>query len=187
MVVVFFTPYERERQAVKRIVALEGDVVVPVGVGGNGRRRKIQWDEQSGMDDLCSGRWVEFSTVDEEGGKQRKGGVRVPYGHVWLEGVNQAASVDSNELGPISKSLIIGVATGVVYPFSRTMPWRESWRDDCAGRVFRRDGRGRWRAVGRVDELDCCGEEGAEADDDDDDDVMAGEGGLVRVPEKWAL
>jgi signal peptidase I len=187
MVVVFYTPYERERQAVKRIVALEGDIVVPAdssvrasNARGHGRRR-IRWEEQRDMDDLCSGRWVRF-TIDEDGTQKQMAGMQVPYGHVWLEGVNQAASIDSNELGPISKSLIIGVATGVVYPFSRAMPWKESWQDDCAGRVFRRNGIGRYRAVDRTDEP-----ENRSGDSNGPDNSMAGDNSLIRVPEKWAM
>lgn len=48
--------------------------------------------------------------------------VRIPEGHCWVEGDNWDNSVDSNKYGPISKGLIFGVATHVIWP---THKWRE--------------------------------------------------------------
>jgi len=43
----------------------------------------------------------------------------VPEGHLWLEGDNWGNSVDSNKYGPVSKGLVFGVATAVIWPPSR--------------------------------------------------------------------
>lgn len=158
MIVVFRPPYEPghgynpDRLAVKRIVGLEGDIVVPLGaingnVGtkdGQARQRLLQrWKTGDEMDDLCSGRWIETEVEDRNGEINTMAGVKVPYGHVWLEGVNQANTVDSNDYGVVSKSLIQGVAVGVVLPRRRECDWRRSWRKDCGKRVFRvKKGRG---------------------------------------------
>jgi len=158
MVVVFQVPYDPERGVVKRIVGLEGDIVVPApeGSGANWRdRRKMRsrWQEGNEMDDISSGRWIE-GDVEDSAETVAKAGVLVPYGHVWVEGVNQAASVDSNDYGPISKSLITGIATKIVFPRGRTMPWEQSWEDDCLGRVFKKDSDGVFRIVTRLDKSD---------------------------------
>jgi len=47
--------------------------------------------------------------------------VKIPEGHCWVEGDNWHNSVDSNKYGPISKGLIFGVATHVIWPMHR---WR---------------------------------------------------------------
>jgi len=158
MVVVFQVPYDPERGVVKRIVGLEGDIVVPApeGSGANWRdrrRMRSRWQEGNEMDDISSGRWIE-GEVEDGAETVAKAGVLVPYGHVWVEGVNQAASVDSNDYGPISKSLITGVATKVLSPRGRTMPWEQSWEDDCHGRVFKKDSDSVFRTVKRLDKSD---------------------------------
>jgi len=158
MIVVFRPPYEPghgydpDRLAVKRIVGLEGDVVVPLGaIDENSgtkeslaRQRLLRlWKDAGEFGDICSGRWIETEVEDRHGDVRVLGGVKVPYGHVWVEGVNQANTVDSNDYGVISKSLIQGVAVGVVLPRARECDWRKSWRRDCGRRVFRvNDGRG---------------------------------------------
>jgi len=43
----------------------------------------------------------------------------VPEGRLWLEGDNWGNSVDSNKYGPVSKGLVFGVATAVIWPPSR--------------------------------------------------------------------
>jgi len=43
----------------------------------------------------------------------------VPDGHLWLEGDNWGNSVDSNKYGPVSKGLVFGIATAVIWPPSR--------------------------------------------------------------------
>jgi len=152
MIVVFRAPYkpghgyDPDRVAIKRIVGLEGDIVVPLAAINENenidRQRNLQlWKEDGEFDDICSGRWFETEVEDKHGDVQVLGGVRVPYGHVWIEGVNQRNTVDSNDYGMISKSMITGVAVGK--PWNRACDWRKSWRRDCGKRVFRmKEGRG---------------------------------------------
>jgi len=45
--------------------------------------------------------------------------VRIPSGHVWVQGDNRAVSVDSNKYGPVSLGLMVGVATHILWPLSR--------------------------------------------------------------------
>jgi len=47
--------------------------------------------------------------------------IRVPKGHVWVEGDNWNKSVDSNKYGPIPVGLVVGVATHVICPLDQ---WR---------------------------------------------------------------
>ncbi|PCD19185.1 hypothetical protein FGRA07_05990 [Fusarium graminearum] len=57
--------------------------------------------------------------------------VRVPQGHVWVEGDGPpGSSLDSNTYGPVSKQLITGRVTHVVFPFRKcgALPWREHKR-----------------------------------------------------------
>ncbi|CDR38991.1 CYFA0S02e10176g1_1 [Cyberlindnera fabianii] len=43
----------------------------------------------------------------------------IPRNHVWVEGDN-IHSIDSNTFGPISTGLVLGKATSIIYPFSRS-------------------------------------------------------------------
>ena len=102
----FMNPLRPEAFAVKRVIALEGDVVVL-----DGRRRP---SVREGPEPAAVRAW------DAWGGR-----VKVPAGHVWVEGDNLRESLDSNWYGPISKSLVTGRATAVVWPPRRfwTAPW----------------------------------------------------------------
>lgn len=51
--------------------------------------------------------------------KDKHTGIRVPRGHVWVEGDNSKYSHDSNNYGPISASLVTSKATHVIWPPSR--------------------------------------------------------------------
>lgn len=60
------------------------------------------------------------------------GVVDVPVGCVWVEGehpMSRERSLDSNWYGPVSKSLVVGRAVGVVWPWRRRgwIRW-EDWR-----------------------------------------------------------
>ncbi|CAZ80183.1 unnamed protein product [Tuber melanosporum] len=88
-VVLYRSPVDPERVAVKRVVGLEGDVVVVRPVGGG----------------LAGGRVGEA--------------VRVGAGKVWVEGDEGFWSVDSNVYGAIPKALIEAKVTHVVWPPSR--------------------------------------------------------------------
>ncbi|EXA48282.1 mitochondrial inner membrane protease subunit 2 [Fusarium oxysporum f. sp. raphani 54005] len=57
--------------------------------------------------------------------------VRVPQGHVWVEGDGPpGSSLDSNTYGPVSRQLITGRVTHIVFPFRKfgALPWRDHQR-----------------------------------------------------------
>jgi inner membrane protease subunit 2 len=113
-VVTFWKPHKPGEMGIKRVVAVEGDTVYPtrgyaLDPGGYKGRLKGLPDGLPDHD--------EDSVAGREG--EEVGKVVVPYGHVWIEGDNWRKSLDSNDFGPISKSLIQGKAVRV---------WREWWR-----------------------------------------------------------
>lgn len=120
MIVATCTPHDPERIAIKRIVALEGDTITP-------RAQSISESlkqEIMGLHDV-----------------QPRHAITVPFAHVWLEGDNAEKSLDSNHYGPISKSLIEGVATKIVFPRFRAGSPRwvdDGWEQLSKGRVVRR-------------------------------------------------
>ena len=99
----FWAPHKPDHLVVKRVVGLEGDEVVmdrrrmPREAGAEGDKLRKEWE--------LMGRW-NWEGSDKQGkggvgqglGKRR---VRVPYGHVWIEGDNWRESVDSNNYGPV--------------------------------------------------------------------------------------
>ncbi|QPG95023.1 hypothetical protein C2857_007515 [Epichloe festucae Fl1] len=94
MIVTLRSPVHPEVTAVKRVVALEGDVV----------KTKQPYP---------------ISTV------------RIPQGHVWVEGDGPPrSSLDSNTYGPVSKRLLTGRVTHIMYPFRKFGPvsWWEHER-----------------------------------------------------------
>ncbi|KAF2736756.1 LexA/Signal peptidase [Polyplosphaeria fusca] len=96
-IVTFWKPHNPREIGIKRIVAVAGDKVYPkrgYAVEGNG-------GERLGIMDGI------------EEGREGKGVVVVPYGHVWVEGDNWRNSSDSNDFGPISQGLIEGKAVRV--------------------------------------------------------------------------
>jgi mitochondrial inner membrane protease subunit 2 len=52
--------------------------------------------------------------------------VRVPQGHIWVEGDIKRTdkSMDSNTYGPISKQLVTGRLTYILYPWRKAGPVR---------------------------------------------------------------
>lgn len=80
------SPFHPEVIAVKRVVALEGDVI----------KTKKPYPVPT---------------------------VRIPQGHVWVEGDGPpGSSLDSNTYGPISKRLLTGRVTHIVYPLKKFGP-----------------------------------------------------------------
>lgn len=80
------SPFHPEVIAVKRVVALEGDVI----------KTKKPYPVAT---------------------------VRIPQGHVWVEGDGPpGSSLDSNTYGPISKRLLTGRVTHIVYPLKKFGP-----------------------------------------------------------------
>ena len=51
----------------------------------------------------------------------------VPYGHIWVEGDNWRKTKDSSDYGPISKSLILGKATHILWPWRRIGALSTEW------------------------------------------------------------
>ncbi|KAF4126542.1 mitochondrial inner membrane protease subunit 2 [Geosmithia morbida] len=91
MVVALRSPVHPEVVSVKRIIAMEGELV---------QTR------------------APFPTAT----------IQVPEGHVWVEGDGPlGSSLDSNTYGPVSKRLITGKITHMVFPFRKfgAIDWRE--------------------------------------------------------------
>ncbi|KAI7164380.1 hypothetical protein KC349_g729 [Hortaea werneckii] len=106
-IVLFSLPGRPDDHGTKRVIATEGDTVIL-----DPRRRPK--DEASGRDLPESTGWDMY---------MRR--VEIPPGHVWVEGDNWRKTRDSNWYGPISKSLIQGKASAVVWPWNRSgsKPW----------------------------------------------------------------
>ncbi|KAF2222780.1 peptidase S24/S26A/S26B/S26C [Elsinoe ampelina] len=106
-VVAFWAPHKREFLVVKRVVGLEGDL------------------------------WGDDPLDLHMGLGTNKGAVRVPPGHVWVEGDNWRESGDSNFYGPISRGLITGKAICVLWPWERCgeRPWEWPTKDKSGTRV----------------------------------------------------
>jgi inner membrane protease subunit 2 len=100
-VVLFIRPHDPEGEAIKRVLAVEGDTVWR-DVRRIGLEKKMGdvWTKERGL--------LPVPPV-----------VKVPIGHVWVEGDNWRESLDSNTFGPISLSLVTGRATKIVRPYSR--------------------------------------------------------------------
>jgi len=148
MVVLFPRPdSENVRWVVKRVVAVEGDVVTPVV-----RRRRYDAGGRSIAEEdgpLRNQAEQNRSRSFKIGKGQEKGPrappvaepppqpVKVPYGHIYVEGVNIDDTIDSTEYGPLSKSLVAGVATRIVWPPSRfgEIDWKKDWMNSCSKRV----------------------------------------------------
>jgi len=109
-IVLYEKPHDPEGSAVKRVIALGGDTVVL------DRRRRPGTDED--------GEPKVTERTAMKGWDAMAPRVKVPYGHVWLEGDNWRESFDSNFIGPVSRSLIVGRAMGVVWPPER---WGRPW------------------------------------------------------------
>ena len=52
---------------------------------------------------------------------------RVPRGHLWLEGDNAAASVDSRHFGPAPAGLVEGKARLAVFPYASAKAWTATY------------------------------------------------------------
>jgi len=104
-IVTFWKPHKPGEMGIKRVVAVEGDVVYP--------RRGYAVDpgvRVGRLEGLPDG--LVDEDADSVAGRDSEvvGKVVVPYGHVWLEGDNCRSSLDSNYFGPVSRGLIQGKA-----------------------------------------------------------------------------
>ena len=104
-VVVFWKPQDPEKSAIKRVVALEGDVV---------------WRDvrRIGGEKLLQDQGLK-TPAEKQGFASMGPVVKVPVGHIWVEGDNWRRSLDSNDYGAISKNIIIGKGVGILWPLSR--------------------------------------------------------------------
>ena len=118
MIVSFLNPTSNQ-VAVKRVIALGGDKIKPLP------RDKLS----------ASAKKQGYAVIDHEEE------VTVPFGHVWVEGdqVDSEKNFDSNSYGPISKSLIRGVATRILLPLNRSgkLDWDKDWEKRREGRMIR--------------------------------------------------
>jgi len=123
-VISFWTPNKKDHLAVKRIVGLEGDIIYldpkrrPRGESAEGEKAARDWD--------IMGHW-DWEGTEKMKSAIKRPSVKVPFGHIWLEGDNWRDSADSNYYGPVSKSLIAGKAVCLVRPLSQigSKPWEE--------------------------------------------------------------
>lgn len=90
-VVTFWSPVKPDKLVCKRITGLEGDVVTL------DRKRRPE-------DEMQARNWDVMALAEGD----EKGTVRVPWGHVWVEGDNWRKSADSNNYGPVSFDQCIG-------------------------------------------------------------------------------
>lgn len=113
-VVVATSPMDPRRTVCKRVLALEGDIIQ---VDPRGKDRKT-WKALADIEtasELEPSAGVELRDRDSEGrplvsGGQRGAGqyVKIPKGHVWLQGDNLSNSTDSRSYGPVPIALLKG-------------------------------------------------------------------------------
>jgi inner membrane protease subunit 2 len=118
-IVTFTKPHKPEEESVKRVLAVEGDTV---------------WRDvrRVGIEEKMGGKRAKDMGMLPLGPV-----VKVPIGHVWVEGDNWRESLDSNDFGPISLSLVTGRASRIVWPLERwgRIPDREVTKDSSRTRV----------------------------------------------------
>lgn len=106
-VVTFWKPHKQDELSIKRVVAVEGDVVYPHR-GYACDAEVVNARRVEGFDGLGSREWAVGGDGEIEVGK-----VTVPRGHVWVEGDNWRRSYDSCDFGPVSLGLVDGKASRV--------------------------------------------------------------------------
>lgn len=118
-IVTFTKPHKPEEESVKRVLAIEGDTVWR-------DVRRVGIEEKMGGLRAREMGMVPLGPV-----------VKVPIGHVWVEGDNWRESLDSNDFGPISLSLVTGRASRIVWPLNRwgKIPEKEVTKDSSRARV----------------------------------------------------
>jgi len=109
-IVVADSSYKSSYTVCKRVVALEGDTVVPAGGGGG--------SGGGGSGGGGGGGGIDNGGLDGSGDDSGDGGTRivVPRGHVWLEGDNAQDSTDSRAYGPVPTALVRGRVFARVWP-----------------------------------------------------------------------
>ncbi|KAK2734531.1 hypothetical protein FQN55_002642 [Onygenales sp. PD_40] len=133
MVVTFPSYLDPSKPAIKRIIALPGDRVTPRGTG-----QSLPTTTSSSLESPSP-----LSTTQTPTNPPLPPQI-VPWNHVWVEGdsADPKNSLDSNNYGPISMSLISGQVMCVLWPRMRMLRW-EDWLGSGSG-----SGRGRGKAIG---------------------------------------
>ncbi|KAK2808685.1 hypothetical protein FQN50_004550 [Emmonsiellopsis sp. PD_5] len=131
MVVTFPSYLDPSKPAIKRIIALPGDRVTPRGTGQSPPSTTSSSSESPSPSPTTQ------TTTTPPHPPQI-----VPWNHVWVEGdsADPKNSLDSNNYGPISMSLISGQVMCVLWPRMRMLRW-EDWLGSGSGR-------GRGKAIG---------------------------------------
>jgi inner membrane protease subunit 2 len=109
-VVTFWKPHRPGEISIKRVVGLQGDTVYP----HRGYAVEKEWGKRIALMDGLP----EADADSDVDGEREVGKVVVPHNHIWVEGDNWWKSYDSNDIGPISMSLLDGKAIRV---------WRNWW------------------------------------------------------------
>lgn len=115
-VVVATSPMDPRRTVCKRVLALEGDIIQVDPRGKERRTWKALADIETPSEPQTEPAvGVELRDRDSEGrplvsGGQRGAGqfVKIPKGHVWLQGDNLSNSTDSRAYGPVPIALLKG-------------------------------------------------------------------------------
>ena len=106
-----------EKYVVKRVIGIPGDAITPI------EKKRVDSKQDGGHMYISP----HASSVSP---------VTVPYGYLWVEGDNPSRSLDSNDYGPVSQSLVQEVAYG-----RAGFPWRRRWQDRKWKRVeWEKDG-----------------------------------------------
>ena len=136
MIVAFWAPHNPNQMSIKRVIAFEGDTIKPSrwphAVKDGDKDEESRSRERRRRP--ARGHVNQEALMEKAEARARRYErappvpVVVPFGHVWVEGDNTEDTRDSNDFGPLSKSMIVGVADRVVYP--RTRAGKGNWEDD---------------------------------------------------------
>lgn len=112
---MFYAPHRPDSIVVKRVVGKEGDLI-------HLDKRRWKGDPENKRGGIGEG--VKATAMK---GLTPPMSVRVPPGHVWVEGDNWRESTDSNYYGPVAAGLILGRAWFMISPWKKfgTKPWEE--------------------------------------------------------------
>ena len=115
-IVTFWAPHNPNSISIKRVIALEGDIVFPKRGYASGKEKEKVSGPRVGIgrtDGLPSLEDLELFEGRDDGRRTGEGRVVVPHGHIWVEGDNSGKTYDSRDFGPISMNLVDGKAVRV--------------------------------------------------------------------------
>lgn len=107
-VIVFHSPTEKDKDFIKRIIGVEGDIVSLA-------KGKVYLNGKILTEDYLPSNYVTYGGSFLPDGTQ----VKVPQGHFFVMGDNRSNSSDSREWGFVSKEEIIGKSFFVYWPINR--------------------------------------------------------------------